>query len=437
MTAVAPLEGKSLRSVQLANHRINLWEGSVRSTKTVSSLIRWLLYVRQGPAGNLAMIGRTERTLKRNIIDPLVEWLGPKRCKYTQGTGEIMLLGRRIYIAGADNEAAVTKIQGLTLAGAYVDELTTIPESFWSMLLTRLSIDGAAVFATMNPDSPEHWALKKYLAKPAVWLQHDGTVIEADDDEALDLARFSFTLRDNPHLSPEYIQALEKEFSGMWRLRFIEGRWVAAEGAIYDMLDADAHQVHADPEPGSVLEWIVAVDYGTTNPFHAVLLAVTDDGITALREWRWDSKERGRQLTDAEYSQRLGEWITSLRGSEFPELQIARTVVDPSAASFIAQLWRDSWPGVTKANNAVDDGLRITSSLFTMRRLLVHAACPALWGELSGYVWDPKAAEKGIEQPLKLADHGPDALRYGVMGLRPWWRHWVIHEAPDDQAQAA
>lgn len=41
------------------------------------------------------MLGRTERTLKRNTIDVLVEWLGPKRCKYTQGTGKVQLLGRR------------------------------------------------------------------------------------------------------------------------------------------------------------------------------------------------------------------------------------------------------------------------------------------------------------------------------------------------------
>jgi hypothetical protein len=44
-------------------------------------------FVRTGPAGNLAMIGKTERTLKRNVIDPLVDMLGPKRCRYVAGAG--------------------------------------------------------------------------------------------------------------------------------------------------------------------------------------------------------------------------------------------------------------------------------------------------------------------------------------------------------------
>jgi hypothetical protein len=40
-------------------------------------------------------------------------------------------------------------------------------------------------------------------------------------------------------------------------------------------------------------------------------------------------------------------------------------------------------------------------------------------------VWDPKAALRGEEKPLKVDDHGPDALRYRVMGTRRWWRHWL------------
>jgi len=437
VSAVEPLVGKGLASVHHATHRVNLWEGSVRSSKTVSSLVAWLRYVRTGPAGNLAMIGRTERTLKRNIIDVLVEWLGPKRCKYTQGTGEIMLLGRRIYVAGADNEAAVTKIQGLTLAGAYVDEVTTIPESFWSMLLTRLSIEGAQAFGTMNPSSPTHWAMRDYLRKAAVHIRHDGQIVRADQGaDVLDLARFSFNLRDNPHLSSAYVEALGREFTGLWRLRFVEGLWVVAEGAIYDSIEEHTHRSAVEPDPGDVEQYVIAIDYGTTNPFIALLLAVTADRVHVLREWRWDSKTRGRQLTDGEYSAHLTDWLTGLRATN-PEVQVTKVIVDPSAASFIAQLWRDSWPGVTGANNTVADGIRITSSLLAGNRLTIHPSCQGLWDELTGYVWDPKAAEKGIEQPLKVADHGPDALRYGIQGLRAWWRHWITAPIEREHQQAA
>lgn len=438
MTAVEPLAGKAQTAVLEPTRRLNIYEGSVRSGKTVSSLLKWLKYVREGPAGNLAMVGKTERTLKRNVIDVLTEWLGPKRCKYVQGSGELHLLGRRIYIAGANDERAQDKIRGLTLAGAYVDEITVIPESFWAMLMTRLSVEGAAVIGTTNPGPPSHWLMKDYLKRAAVHIGHDGQVVRREQSaDVLDLARFSFNLRDNPHLSKAYVDALGKEFTGLWRKRFIEGLWVAAEGAIYDMLEAEVHKVHADPESGSISEWMIAVDYGTTNPFHALLLAVTDDGITVVREWRWDSKAKGRQLTDAEYSTKLRAWIDQLRETEFPELRLAKTVVDPSAASFIAQLWRDDWPGVTKANNTVADGIRITSSLLTLRRLAVHASATALWTELTGYVWDPKKSQRGEEAPLKVADHGADALRYGIMACRPWWRMWIISGVDEDDQRAA
>lgn len=422
---IEPLEGKARLAVLESHRRMNLFEGSVRSGKTVSSLVAWLKFVRTGPAGNLAMSGRTERTLKRNIIDVLVEWLGDKRCRYTQGAGEIQLLGRRIYVAGADNEAAVTKIQGLTLAGAYVDEVTTIPESFWSMLLTRLSVDGAQVLGTMNPSAPTHWAMRDYLKKAAVHVTHDGSIVRREEGpDVLDLARFSFNLRDNPHLSKAYVEALGREFTGLWRLRFVEGRWVVAEGAVYDSIDEHTHRTAVEPDPTSVERYVMAIDYGTTNPFVALLLAVTAERIFVLREWRWDSRAKGRQLTDAEYSAHLTRWLAAVR-LELPDVQVEKVIVDPSAASFIAQLWRDHWQGVTGANNAVADGIRVTSSLLAANRLLIHPSCQGLWDELLGYVWDPKAAERGEEKPLKVADHGPDACRYGIMGLRSWWRTWI------------
>lgn len=441
--------GKAQRSVHMAadGARINLWEGSVRSTKTISSLLAWLRYVREGPAGNLAMIGKTERTLKRNVIDPLIEMLGPKRCRYVAGAGELWILGRRVYVAGANNEAAVSKIQGLTLAGAYVDEVTTMPESFWSMLLTRLSVDGAQLFGTCNPDAPMHWLMKGFLKRARTWLRHDGTVITSDAPDTLDLTRFSFRLTDNPYLSKAYVDALNVEFTGLWRKRYIDGLWVLAEGAIYDTFDPVPGNGHVVTDLPEIDRWVLAVDYGTTNPFVAVLIGLgVDDRLYVAREWRWDSKAKHSQMTDAEYSTALRRWLDELdppnndpmigrlAGARTPE----KIIYDPSAASFGVQLWRDGWSGVHQADNAVQDGIRTVSTLMSAGRLRFHVSLLETGGldEKAGYVWDAKAAERGVEQPLKVADHFPDAERYGVMGVRSWWRHWIT--APlDEPAEAA
>ena len=350
------------------------------------------------------MVGKTERTLKRNIIDPLTEMLGPAPVPLVQGSGEVWLLGRRVYLAGANDERAQERIRGLTLAGAYVDEISTIPQSFWSMLLSRLSVEGARLFGTSNPDSPAHWLKAEFLDRASVWLGHDG--VTDYDDDGMDLARFWFRLADNPHLPAAYVASLKQEFVGLWRKRFIDGLWVAAEGAVYDMFDVERHVVDMVPV---IRRWLAcSIDYGTVNPLHALLIGLgVDRRLYVVAEWRWDSRARLRQLTDAEYSAKLREWLASVRypGSQLYGVTPERFIVDPSAASFIRQLHADHLP-VMGADNAVLDGIRLTASLFGSGRLLISRSCKALIGELASYVWDDKARLCGEDKPLKLNDHG-------------------------------
>lgn len=444
-----PLVGKQLDSVNLAWSRINLWEGSVRSSKTISSLVRWIAFVITNEApGNLLMVGKTERTLKRNILDTLEELLPRGAFKHVAGAGECFIFGRRIYIAGANDERAGDRIRGMTLAGCYVDEVSVLPESFWTMLLSRLSIPGAKAFGTTNPEGPRHWLKLKYLDRAGKWLKHDGKL--ATTVNGLDMVRMSFRLEDNPGLDPAYVAALKQEYTGLWYKRFIEGLWVLAEGSIWDTFDAEpggGHVVRTLPE---FERFWLGIDYGTTNPFVAVLIGVSteiDDGQQRLyvaREWRWDSKEKRRQLTDAEYSTKLRQWLVELGhegladtngGSLEPYLE--RVYVDPSAASFATQLYRDGWRGVNHADNTVDDGIRAVSTLLNADRLKIHESCQGLIGETSGYVWDTKAQALGIDKPIKVDDHGPDAMRYAVWSRRHLWRPWVASMPADDEAEAA
>jgi PBSX family phage terminase large subunit len=426
---VAPLTGKAKQAVTLADARYNIWDGSVRSGKTVSSLLAWLRFVRAAPPGNLAMVGKTERTLKRNVIDTLVEWLGERRCKYLVGSGELILLGRRIYVAGANNEASVAKIQGLTLLGAYGDEITTWPESFWSMLGTRLSQAGARFFGTCNPDSPGHWLKRDYLDRARLWLNGAGELVEGDS--ALDLARFSFRLEDNrANLPAGYIEGLEAQYVGLWRKRYIDGDWAIAEGAIYDMFDPARHVVDILPP---IRRWVsLGVDYGTKNPFAGLLLGLGDETVNGrpkstlyvAGEWRYDSRAANRQLSDAEYSERLRGWLDAFEhphGGGAKGVRPEWTVVDPSAASFVTQLHRDGLTP-TLADNSVLDGIRTVSSLLAGDRLKVHRSCTGLIDELPGYAWDDDAAvKKGEDKPIKLNDHSCDALRYATHTTQAVW----------------
>jgi PBSX family phage terminase large subunit len=428
------LSAKQRASIGEATARINLWEGSVRSGKTLSSIIAFLEALRSGPRGPVAVIGKTRDTVARNVIDPMADLFGtlaPSAVQYTRGAPTAVILGRLVHVMGANDARSEGRLRGLTLALAYVDEATLVSRPFWGQLLYRLSVPGARLFATTNPDSPAHWLKREYLDRAA----------------ELDMRSWHFTIDDNPALTPEFVAAIKAENVGLFRKRFVEGLWVAAEGAVYDMLDLDTGGAHraswSQVRRLLVGRWWMGVDYGTSNPTHAVLLGLgSDERLYVSGEWRHDGRAQ-RSLSDAEQAGRLRSWLDG--GAGIPPVRDERTGeerattgvwpdrtgVDPSAASFRRQLRNDGWTGLVEADNSVLDGIRNVSSLLAARRLLFCAddhgrpAAPELERELLGYVWDEKAQDRGDDEPAKADDHGPDGLRYGVQVSRQVWRPWL------------
>lgn len=441
--------------------KVTVYEGSVRSAKTITSIVDWIAYVRSAPPGLLAIIGKTERTTYNNIISPMIQMLGKKRVRYNRGTGEVTMFGRTILVIGANDERASDKIRGVTLAGAYVDEITIIPESFWSMLLSRLSVPGSRLIGTTNPDGPSHWLKKQYLERAAVHLTGTGSIVEefpegwassydilrlgdVDPDTPggrMALARLTFVLDDNPTLDADYRRFVRSTYVGLWFKRFILGLWVLAEGAIYDMLDLDPggrHRVTWDKVPMLTRFWL-GIDYGDINPFHAVLIALgVDNRLYVVGEWRYDGRARQKQMEQTEYEAALRTWLDS--GAGIPDdhpmstdgVWPTRVAVDPSAAGFRNVLRNRNWTGLTTPDdkiNPVRDGIRNVASLLggsgRAHLMFVEGAAPVLEDEAQGYVWDEKKAEHGEDAPVKVDDHGPDALRYAVASCRSTWRPWL------------
>ncbi|MFC8199933.1 PBSX family phage terminase large subunit [Streptomyces sp. NPDC057298] len=408
-----PLSRKQLRSIGQATRRINIWHGSVRSGKTIASLLAFVIAVAgAGPSGLIIVCGRSLQTIERNCLEPLQDraLFGPlaRHIVHTRGATTATILGRTVHLIGAADARAEGRLRGLTAQLAYVDEGTLLPEGFFVQLLARLSVPGARLYLTTNPDSPRHWLKTGYLDRAA----------------ELNLASWHFKLSDNPSLSAEYVASLAAEYVGLWRRRMIDGAWVVAEGAIFDMWDEGRHVVTELPD---MRRYWCGVDYGTTNPFSAILLGEGVDGrLYAAAEWRHDSRATHRSMTDAQYSAAVRKWLAGLDTT--PEW----TFIDPSAASFSTQMWQDGHPGLARASNEVADGIRSVSSLLAADRLLVHESCEGLLGELPGYSWDPKATERGEDAPLKVDDHSADALRYAVHSTAHEWRHLLT--APKETA---
>lgn len=380
-----PLSQKQIESYLQATHRFNIWVGAVRSGKTYSSIYKFIDFLKNGPEGSVMIVGVNRDTIQRNVLLELYKFLGFS-APGTKTT-ETKLYGRNVYFVGAHDEGAVRRIQGSTLAGAYVDEATCIPEPFWNMLLTRLSVKGAQLFATTNPEGPQHWLKKKFI----------------DRANELDLVSWHFVMDDNPSLDPFYVENLKKEFTGSFYARFILGNWVASQGLIFDSFD-DLNVYDKDyPSPNY---YVASLDYGTVNPTACHIAAITPKMWPQIRieeEYYYDSRKSGRSKTDAEFADEIKEFI----GWK----PIRALYVDPAAASLKLELRNRNLP-VIDANNDVLFGIKVMSKFIANKNLLVHKSCKNLIEECQGYAWDPKASERGEDKPIKQADHCCDSVRY-------------------------
>lgn len=319
--------------------------------------------------------------------------------------------GRIIYCIGANDERSESKIRGPTFSGAYVDEATLIPESFFKMLLSRLSRDGSRLIATTNPDSPFHWLKKDFINR----------------QDELGLKVFNFRMEDNPSLTADYVNALKKEYQGLWYRRFIDGEWCLAEGSVYDFFDEGIHVINEPPAYGKY--YIVGVDYGTTNPCAFVLLGFNDDAPTKIwveKEYYFDSAKEGHQKTNAEYANDFIDFI-----SDYP---LKAIYIDPSAASFKEELRRKGHNlPIRNADNDVRNGIDDVALRLCTGDLKVLRCCKNLIHEFQSYVWDKKKAENGREEPVKEFDHCLDALRYAVR------THWgakrnIVEQSSEQRA---
>lgn len=385
--------------------RINILEGSVRSSKTVTMIPKWLRYIQEGPKGLLVMTGVSKDTIYDNVLMDLFDTVGSTNYHYNRQTGDLLIYGRKVKVIGAKDEGSEKYLRGKTIAGSYCDEVTLMPERFFKQLLNRMSVKGAKLYATTNPDLPAHYLYKEYII--------DKVKLESGMVKVI-----HFTLDDNPNLDDEYKDFIRNAYKGLWFDRMILGKWVTGEGAIYDMWSEVENVFNDEQMPlglKSISRRSISIDYGTTNPM--VFLDVYDDGTTVwvLNEYYYDSKIELAQKTDSQYADDLLVFI-----GDDPEGMPDEIILDPSAASFKAEL-RQRGLRVKDADNEVNDGIRMAATMIARRLIKVHERCSKTREEIMSYTWDPKAALRGEEKPIKLEDHCDDALRYYVKTkIKPW-----------------
>ena len=380
------LSPKQIEFVNNANKRWNFKGGATRSGKTYLDF-KWIIPIRirerVGLDGLTVILGVTKSTIERNVLEPMRNIYGDELVGTISSDNTVMLFGEKCYCLGAEKISQVSKIRGASIKYCYGDEVADWSEEVFTLLKSRLDKEYSLFDGTFNPQHPEHW-LKQFL------------------DSDADIFSQTYSLDDNPFVPDSFKENLKREYAGtVWFDRYILGLWCRAEGLIYPFFDPKkccGGDVKGD-------EYYISVDYGTYNPFSAGLWSVDFEKQTATRikEIYYDGRKERRQLTDREYYEKLLE----LAG-DYP---IECIVVDPSAASFIAEIRDHAVFDVRQANNAVLDGIRFTAKLLNNGNLLITSCCKNSIKEFQSYCWDEKKSNEG-DMPLKQNDHAMDDIRY-------------------------
>ena len=372
-----------------ADKQAVICDGAVRSGKTLCtglSFFCWAMSSFQNRS--FALCGKTIVSVRRNLLSellPLLENMGFRcRQQVSRNLLQVRLGGRRntFYLFGGKDEGSAALIQGITLAGALLDEVALMPRSFVEQTAARCSVPGSRLWFSCNPESPGHWFYREWIQK-------------AEEKQAL---RLQFSMADNPGLSRAVLERYQSMFEGTFYRRFVLGEWVAAEGLVYDFFDEDMVQ---DVPEGRMEEWYISCDYGTVNPTSMGLWGRRAGVWYRVKECYYDARAVHRQRTDEEHADALAE----LAG----ERSIRAVVADPSAASFIEVLRRRGWR-VRRAENEVLSGIRLTARLLKTGRLVICRGCQDAIREFSLYRWEDR--DGGQDRVKKEHDHAMDEIRY-------------------------
>lgn len=376
-------------------------DGAVRSGKTslmVVAFVDWAM--REFSGQRFGICGKTVGSATENMVIPYISMHYAKK-RYTlhwrrsQKILEVRQGPRVNYfeVFGGRDESSFALIQGRTLAGVLLDEVVLMPESFVNQALARCSVEGSKAWFSCNPGPPSHWFKENWIDK-------------REEHNAL---RLHFTLDDNPSLSEKKKEQYRRDFTGVFYDRYVLGLWVAAEGLVYPMFSEKRHVLEEPVETEGA--YYVSSDYGIQNP-NVWLLWRKEKGEKrwiCLKEDYYSGREERRQLTDGELVDRLDKMLGGIK--------VERVIIDPSAASMIAQLRRRKY-NTRKADNNVSIGISDVCTMLQDGNIAFMPCCKNTIKEFGAYFWDENAADRGEDTPLKDNDHAMDAVRYFARTMR-------------------
>lgn len=359
-------------------------DGSIRSGKTIACIIGFLTWSQEMFEGeSFILAGKTMGALKKNVVRPMLQILEAWgwSCTYIRsGTDARIEIGSNVYyLYGANTEAAQDALQGLTAAGAYLDEAALFPRSFIDQAIGRCSVDGWKVWMNCNPEGPHAYIKEEFIDKATEKRVY----------------RLHFVMDDNLTLSVDRKEAYRRAWSpgSVFYKRFILGLWVAADGLIYQQFADNVKQYLVDPkwlEENEIIYATIGVDFGGTKSAHSFTLTGFTRGykqVVVLDEYYCKKRINPKRLQD--------DFIDFVRRAQ-SKYKVYETYCDSAEQTLIAGLEMacvQARVGIEIKNaikGSINDRIAFYNSLIAQNRWKIMSHCKHIIEAFENACYDDK-----------------------------------------------
>lgn len=419
-----------------------LFTGAYRAGKTEICSRAAIRHCLAFPGARFGVFRAKLKSLRQSTLRTLLELVHPSWvADWSNSELELRFLNdSSLVFLGCD---FADRIGSIELTGALIDEAHEVDPESYGMIVGRLSgkltvdegnlelfpefsdyaraaVNSRQTYLACNPKSTQHWLYREFIHPttrlPGRAFYSSNTVTNLNLPQSYleqNLAQYARPGVDQGELREalKVVRATGDEaatqLTGMlspFGCRNLLGQWVALEGAIYEM-DKEL-QVLEIPGEWQPLERYASADFGFHHPRLIEVTRYTNGQWVVTDSWSDAQVDPRSQL------ERLGEWAKrpGFRGVFLP----------PDQPGIIKQARQLLGAGkVLKANNRVLDGIASTQQALNtgVLRFQDTGDFGLFWDEMAGYSWKPAMGGGWKDEPIKEADHYPDALRYAVHSL--------------------
>lgn len=349
--------------------RVTVMQGGRGSGKTYNILIWFIVKLLSTPNKSLTICRMSMPAMKRSVMKDFIDILKQYNLYDEQrhmisDSSYTFLNGSKVEFISADDGQ---RLRGSKRDYLYINESNEITKDVWLQLVMRTT---DKIVIDYNPSD-------------AFSYIYDHVITRSDADF------YITTYLDNPFLPQSQVDEIERlrdADENYWKVYGL-GQKGSSENIIY------THYQLCDELPNKG-ESFYGLDFGHTNP--SVLIKVElYEGRLYVKQMVYQSKLITSELIDAMKDLNLDRW--------------AEIFCDSAAPALIEEIRRAGF-NVKTSKKDVLLGINKVKSY----PLFVCKTSSDLLKEFKMYKWKEDKDGKAFDEPVKLFDHGLDAMRYAV-----------------------